>query len=345
VVVFRQRNAAQIATHSRESAPPRNPKPPLKRQELHLTDLTRRAFIALATATQLTALTHLSVGPCDVRRGSIYDGDDEEEGEDEEAGSTSVHPLSVAPWLTNLRSLRLECDRFGWGSIVCPSAILGGLTLPHLATLVIAHLRDNGNDPPHLSGLATASLPGLKVLQLSRCCISAGAIANLVKSTWISSLETLKLQTVCPFMNNPMAVLCVAPLRSLRALYVHGPAELVVGSIAKAAGQPSHWVATSLTSLRLGPRIEWDAGAAAPWVALSTAPLRALRALDLSGINMPPDAAAAIGKAPWLSGLDELRVLAPCYPSGSPRLDPVWDALGASLAFVKLQRDGKVQCV
>jgi len=285
-----------------------------QQQELQLPELTREAYAALGAAPQLTALTSLDGSYC---------------------SATDVQALAAAPWLTNLRALKL-------GLVSTDSSclsFLAGMTLPHLHTLGLEHGWGPADDATHLSELAAWSLPALRVLNLWQCNVTSASVHSLVTAPWIPGLETLRLGRNSGVDDCCMAALCAAPLRSLRALdlFHTGITDQALTSLAQVASQPGHWVSTSLSRLDLGLNLSLLAESA-PWAAFAAAPLRALRALGLMVLDLGREDAEALGAAPWLGGLEDLR------------LDPFDDqyqgnreALRRSPAFVRLEQAGKVQ--
>ncbi|KIZ04656.1 hypothetical protein MNEG_3300 [Monoraphidium neglectum] len=102
-----------------------------------------------------------------------------------------------------------------------------------------------------------------------------------------------------------MRAMAAAPLRKLRGLSISGGVgDRVIGELASAP-----W-AGGLERLALAWNDELGAsGDLMPWAALTGAPLRALRALDLSySSGMSAGAGALLGTAEWLGRLESLNL-------------------------------------
>lgn len=247
-----------------------------------LCKLDAAGFEAL-TAAPLPALRALTLRAC------------------ERAGHPAgLRRLAGAPWMSNLRRLRLCGCRFvnpGLGALVAAR-------LPALQELALI-----GTCQDVLEDLISSSrqLPALTSLDLSSngTWLDAAAAGRLGGAGFASRLQSLSL-AFCP-LGGGAAALAAAPLAALRDLDLtaSGADDGVVGAIARAS-----W-ASQLTALRLADNDELGAGGGGAWGALRGAPLLQLRVLDLSscyGLAACPKALAALEGADWITNLQVLRL-------------------------------------
>ncbi|KIY97651.1 hypothetical protein MNEG_10309 [Monoraphidium neglectum] len=204
--------------------------------------------------------------------------------------------------MQNLVTLELNSFRFGAAGL----SRLRGKRMPRLRSLALSSCALGDADAAHLASLG---LPSLRRLDLCYNELTDGAVSALAGAPWISALTRLKLSENEGVGDAGAAALAAAPLRGLRALRIGGEGtRLTDAGVAALAG--AAWL-TGLTELKLSAcydRADYLGSDRRAWAALAAAPLNALRVLGLKFVRLQPDAAAALGAAPWLQGLRSLTV-------------------------------------
>ncbi|KAI8467370.1 MAG: hypothetical protein J3K34DRAFT_523766 [Monoraphidium minutum] len=186
-------------------------------------------------------------------------------------------------------------------------------------------LRDAG-----AAALAAAALPALSRLSLAGNHVTARGAAALAGAAWAPQLEELDLCANPLIGDAGAAALAAAPLRPARLALAR--AGLTDAALAALAG--AGW-ARGLRELSLANNRDLGR-AAAPWDALAAAPLGGLRRLDLRACcGLGAGAAAALGRAGWAGGVEELLIAGVSLPALS--------ALRRSPAFAGLEARGAVR--
>lgn len=280
--------------------------------------LNSRNFAALAAATQLTALTGLTM----LNLGPDFLGD------------AGLRQAAASPLFARLRRLELEADgNAGHQSPRAPEPFLAGLTLPLLEGLSLSgwHRRVRG-------AFARARLPALR--RLAVCGGSESLVDMLQELSHDQAAPALEYIAFGDVHDN--GVVSVAVLQShtppsLRALTIPGN-EITVSVLA------SFSFITQLTRIDLCRTMlmPMDARACA---ALAGAPLSSLRVLVLRQ-PLSVGAARALAHAPWLASLSCL-VLNDCGIKVHYTPEVPWpatlEALRASPAFCALEAAGRVR--
>ncbi|KIY96560.1 hypothetical protein MNEG_11402 [Monoraphidium neglectum] len=152
--------------------------------------------------------------------------------------------------------------------------------------------------------LAAAALPRLRRLALAANHVAAPGAAALAGAGWAAGLEDLDLGSNPLLGDAGAAALAAAPLPRLRR------ACLARAGITDAALPPLAAAPWALALLELGLAYNRGLGRdAAPWGELAARPLAGLRRLDLRAATaLCAEAAAALARAAWLPGLEELRL-------------------------------------
>ncbi|KIY92135.1 hypothetical protein MNEG_15827 [Monoraphidium neglectum] len=216
--------------------------------------------------------------------------------------------LLRAPWVTNLRSLRLENCHVRDAGI----DQLRHHQLPLLQDLSLA--RNALSDRAGVE-LMCAVLPALRRLDLSSNALSAqspklwAAVEAELEARhgrglryWLGTVQELIFSGMGPeFGDEAVADLARARLPSLRSLCLvnSGLSDAAVAALAGA-----EWM-RHVVSLDIGRNIEIGRDPA-PWAALAAAPLHELRHLKLTFLILGRGAQEALGGSAWLGGLEAL---------------------------------------
>lgn len=228
-------------------------------------------------------------------------------------------PLAIlAPCLTQLRSLGL----FGplHGTSLAPLSALSGLEALALVT-------DAWIGMDQASDLAAAPLPGLRHLRIRASRVER--FTQVVRGPWFAHLEGLHIDdsaqgdTLAFFWSNCPTQLQLRSLGLRRSRLTDTGLSLLVAA---------SWL-TGLTRLDLGKNNHGLGVQSKAWLAFATTPMPELKVLDLGGMRLKDSGpAVALGMAPWLSGLQELKL----------RDSKFTQLLEGVPAFIHLRQRGRV---